>query len=218
LVQSGKRPPLLYRFLKIFFDLLYGPFAWTYDLVAWIVSLGRWKLWIYSVLPELDGPRVLELGHGPGHLQAALGKKGLQTFGIDLSPQMGRNAARRLHQQHSVPTLVRASGEHQPFKSNSFHQLVATFPTEYILNPKTLAEARRVLKKTGKMVILPVAWIAGGSLSDRGAAWLFRSTGQAREWNPTFGTVLRAAGFQVEEKRIKVKGSEVMLVIAQVKP
>lgn len=131
---------------------------------------------------------------------------------------MGRIAARRLQQQHSMPMLVRASGEHQPFKSNSFDQLVATFPTEYILQAQTLAEARRVLKSAGKLVILPVAWIMGGNIFDRAAAWLFRSTGQAREWNPTFGTMLRGARFVVEEKRIHVKGSEVMLVIAQVKP
>jgi ubiquinone/menaquinone biosynthesis C-methylase UbiE len=217
LVQPGKRTPL-YLFLKFFFDLLYGPFAWTYDLVAGLVSLGRWRAWIYCVLPELEGPDVLELGHGPGHLQLALSKKGRRTFGIDVSPQMGGIAARRGRREDSQPLLVRASGVHQAFKSKSFDQLVATFPTEHILHPQTLAEARRLLKPNGKFVILPVAWIIGGTLLDRAAAWLFRSTGQAREWNPTFGTALRAAGFDVEEKRVHVKGSEVMLVIAQVKP
>jgi ubiquinone/menaquinone biosynthesis C-methylase UbiE len=217
LFQSGKRPPF-YLFLKFFFDLLYGPFAWTYDLVAWMVSLGRWRTWIYSVLPELNGPRVLELGHGPGHLQVALGKKGLQSIGIDLSPQMGRNAARRLRKQNSPPLLVQASGKNQPFKNNSFDQIVATFPTEYILHPQTLAEARRVLKATGKLVILPVAWITGENLFDRAAAWLFRSTGQAREWKPAFRMALRAAGFDAEEKRVQIKGSEAMLVVAHLVP
>lgn len=75
-----------------------------------------------------------------------------------------------------------------------------------------------MLKPVGKMVILPVAWITGGGIFDRVAAWLFRSTGQAREWTPTFGTVLRAAGFAVEEKRMQINGSEVMLVIARAKP
>ncbi|NMC80811.1 MAG: hypothetical protein GYA59_15725, partial [Chloroflexi bacterium] len=39
--------------LKVFFDLLYHSFAWTYDGVAAVVSLGRWKGWVYSVIPFL---------------------------------------------------------------------------------------------------------------------------------------------------------------------
>ena len=57
--------------LRIFFQLLYHPFAWAYDLVAGLVSLGRWKSWVLCGLPLLAG-RVLEIGFGPGHLQAAL--------------------------------------------------------------------------------------------------------------------------------------------------
>ena len=56
---------LLTRFLGFFFHLLYHPFAWAYDLIAWTVSLGRWKDWVESVVPFIKGMRVLELGHGP---------------------------------------------------------------------------------------------------------------------------------------------------------
>ncbi len=58
--------------LRFFFRLLYHQFAFTYDLVAATVSLGRWKDWVLSVVPFIEGTRILEIGHGPGHLQRAL--------------------------------------------------------------------------------------------------------------------------------------------------
>ena len=114
-------PNVFTRFLRFFFYLIYEPFAWSYDLVAWVVSLGRWKNWVFSTLPELPGPRVLELGHGPGHLQLALNKKGVYVFGIDRSAPMGRIAHKRLHSGQIIPNLVRATAEHLPFPPDHPH-------------------------------------------------------------------------------------------------
>ena len=47
--------PLLERCLHLFFALLYGPMAWSYDLVADLVSIGRWKHWIGTVHPFIQG-------------------------------------------------------------------------------------------------------------------------------------------------------------------
>jgi ubiquinone/menaquinone biosynthesis C-methylase UbiE len=207
-------PNVFTRFLRFFFYLIYEPFAWSYDLVAWVVSLGRWKNWVFSTLPELPGPRVLELGHGPGHLQLALNKKGVYVFGIDRSAPMGRIAHKRLHSGQIIPNLVRATAEHLPFPPKIFDQLVATFPSEYIVQPATLAEANRALSRNGKLVILPVAWIRGNQIWDRAAAWLFRVTGQTPNWDSRLSEPLRRAGFLVEEKRIHQDNSEIMLITA----
>src|SRR5215208_4276905 len=83
-------------FLPFFFRLLYHQFAFTYDLVAAAVSFNRWKDWVMSVLPFIEGNRVLEIGHGPGHLQRALLSQNLFTVGIDESAQMGYLAKRNL--------------------------------------------------------------------------------------------------------------------------
>jgi ubiquinone/menaquinone biosynthesis C-methylase UbiE len=53
-----------------------GSFAWSYDLVAAVVSLGQWNHWVGSVLPYLPGVNILEIGHGPGHLQRLLKRFG----------------------------------------------------------------------------------------------------------------------------------------------
>ena len=209
-----------HRFLtflvRIFFFLLYHPFAWTYDLVAWLVSLGRWKSWVQTILPEISGPQVLELGHGPGHLQQTLREQGYIVYGIDRSKQMGRLASRRLRKvSGAAPPLTRAKAEDLPYRTGAFHDVVATFPSEYILSPATIASIRRVLAPRGKLLILPVAWITGERTLDRAAAWLFRATGQAGEWDSAFSNALTLFGFEVEEKRLKLGTSEVMLLIAK---
>ena len=74
--------------LGFFFRQLYNELACTYDLVAWVVSLGQWKAWGRTAIPHLPGKRVLELGHGPGHLLVAMAERGLTPVGLDLSLQV----------------------------------------------------------------------------------------------------------------------------------
>src|ERR1044071_1050250 len=83
-------------FMRFVFHLLYHPFAFAYDLVAATVSLGKWKDWVLCVVPFIEGTRVLEIGHGPGHLQRALLSRGFVAAGIDESAEMGRLAKRNL--------------------------------------------------------------------------------------------------------------------------
>lgn len=205
---------LLHLLLRVFFHLLYQPMAWSYDAIAWLVSLGRWRSWIDSALSQLPSEgRVLELGHGPGHLQVAMRKTGVAAFGLDVSAQMGHLAQRRLTAAGAVARLVRADGRRLPFRDGAFDGIVATFPTEYILQASTLSEARRTLGRAGRLVLLPVAWITGGSLLERAAAWLFRVTGEASEWDERFSAAIRTQGFAVEETRVQLPGSEVMLLV-----
>jgi ubiquinone/menaquinone biosynthesis C-methylase UbiE len=81
--------------LRPIYYLLYHQFAWAYDFVASLVSLGQWRDWVRTALPHLNG-RVLELGFGPGHLQVEMQKRGLIPFGVDESRFMARQASQRL--------------------------------------------------------------------------------------------------------------------------
>jgi ubiquinone/menaquinone biosynthesis C-methylase UbiE len=174
---------LLSFLLQAFFHLLYQQFAWAYDWVANFVSVGRWRQWITYIHQFIQGPNVLEIGHGPGYLQVSLAEKGLRIVGLDKSAQMGKiakhNFSHRFSRQDIFhPNLVRGCAEMLPFQSGQYETVVATFPTEYIFLPETLAEVYRVLCYSGKLVILLSARITGTGLMDRLALFLFRVTGQ----------------------------------------
>jgi ubiquinone/menaquinone biosynthesis C-methylase UbiE len=139
--------------LKFVYHLLYHSFAWSYDLVAAIVSLGKWNDWIREVIPFVAGKRVLEIGFGPGHLQVELIRRGYHVFGVDESRQMIRQATHRIKSMHLNPHIVRGLAQEIPFQE-CFDTVIATFPSEYIVEPKTIREIYRVLKPGGKLVVL----------------------------------------------------------------
>jgi ubiquinone/menaquinone biosynthesis C-methylase UbiE len=207
---------ILFLFRTIFY-LLYHQFAWTYDFVAAAVSLGRWKDWVQSALPYLDG-RILEIGYGPGHLQLSLHEKCLSVFGMDESRQMARQASRRLYKKGFPSNLSRGYAQHLPFPKNVFDTVVTTFPSEYIFDPQTLMEIRRVLVTGGKLIVVPMAWITGKRIHERLAAWLFRVTGEAPGRPGTISTAMRdrlvRAGFEVRSELIGMRSSQVLVVVA----
>jgi ubiquinone/menaquinone biosynthesis C-methylase UbiE len=174
-------PKLMVFLLNQFFDRLYHPFAFTYDLVAHLVSSGRWHQWVIETSRFIDQEPVLELGIGPGHFQQHLLTTGLGVSGIDESRQMIRIAAARI--QKELPgqkvRLTRCRAQNLPFSNGSFSTIVSTFPSSYIFETQTLQEIHRILKPTGKAIILISAWITGKSLPDRLTAFLFRVTGQS---------------------------------------
>lgn len=161
----------IYKFYLFLSRLLYHEFAWAYDLVAAFVSAGQWKSWVLSIAPDLSG-RVLELGHGPGHLQADLLARGVSAVGVDLSRQMSRQAARRLRSLN--PCLIRADARHLPLPNASFDVVAATFPSNYIFDPSTLAEISRVLAPSGRLIVLISAIIAPRNFSEWLSRWIFR--------------------------------------------
>ncbi|RJP55026.1 MAG: methyltransferase domain-containing protein [Anaerolineaceae bacterium] len=207
---------LITRFLDFFFQYLYHGLAFTYDLVAWIVSFGQWIEWTKTVIPHLHGPRVLELGHGPGHLQRIFLDLGLAAFGLDESSQMSHLAHRRLLQSgYAQPNLAGGLGQALPFATESFDSIVATFPAPYIAEARTLSEARRVLRNGGRLIVLPAAWP-----KNRLLRWLYRVTGES----PAEGVdilkekviaLLSRAGFEARVELLDLKSSELLLILAQ---
>ena len=86
--------PRLRRIRRLFFNHLYHGLAWSYDFVAAVVSLGHWNRGLKLPYRSLRGPRVLELGHGPGHLQTRLSMdETIVAVGLDEVPTNGKNCA-----------------------------------------------------------------------------------------------------------------------------
>ncbi len=209
------------RFLRFFFWHFYHGFAWTYDFVAAVVSIGRWNDWIRASIPYIRGPHILEIGHGPGHLQFALRRSRLGSIaGLDESSYMGDIARRRLVRSgYDNINLTRGLAQHLPFPSGAFDTVVSTFPAEYIFEQETLQEVRRVLRRDGRFVVLPAAWIVGRKTLDRLAAWLFRATDQVPRFPPVvmaeqLQALLQEAGFKSEFSTVAVRSSEVLVIVA----
>jgi ubiquinone/menaquinone biosynthesis C-methylase UbiE len=212
-------------FLRFFFRLLYHQFAFTYDLVAAAVSFNRWKDWVMSVVPFIEGNRVLEIGHGPGHLQRILLSRNLFTVGIDESAQMGslakHNLRRSLSSSHlphqlayTQTNLTRGVAQQLPFCNEAFDTVVATFPTDYITDPNTLAEIKRCLGDQGRLITLPAA-IPKNQFLD----WLFRATQQSPSEavdivETRFREPFVRAGFRTEIKILDVKSGTLLIVVA----
>jgi ubiquinone/menaquinone biosynthesis C-methylase UbiE len=199
------------NFMRVFFHLLYHPFAFTYDLVAAAASFGRWKNWIAEIIPFIEGTRILELGHGPGHLQRALRDLGFDSAALDESAQMGHLAKKRLGNRHQ---LTRGVAQSLPFMSDSFDSVVSTFPTEYIFDPRTLQSIKRVLRDKGKLIALPVAFPKSGFLK-----WLYKITGESPAaldeiMQNRFKQPFITAGFETELQIIEVKSSVLLIVVA----
>ncbi len=212
------QPPFYWPLVKFGFRLLYNEMAWTYDTVSWVVSLGEWRTWQRTVLRHLDvkpACRVLELAHGTANLQIDLRTAGLDSVAIDFSPAMGRIAHRKLTRNRIVPHLVRARAQAIPFPSNYFPAVVSTFPTEFIVDPATLAEVYRVLEPGGRLVFVPNAVLTGGGLAAQGLEVLYRATGQRPQGPLHIEGPFTDTGFRLTQVNESCRISAAQVVIAE---
>ncbi len=198
------------------FERLYREFAWTYDTVAAAVSGGLWRRWALATLPFLKG-RVLELGFGPGHLQLALAFGSHSACGLDASPQMIAIARRRLRRAGRPVRLAQGRAQQIPFAPAVFDTVLATFPAEYIADPRTHAEIRHVLAPGGRVVILPLAQL-DRSLYARLVDLAYRLTLQAPVLHKTPPAAQPTAGLQIgdtplEAHWIQVGPSQALVLV-----
>jgi ubiquinone/menaquinone biosynthesis C-methylase UbiE len=202
---------MLPRLLAIFFYHLYHSLAWSYDLVAWVVSMGRWNHWGQTVVDQvLPGP-ILEIGFGPGHLQQSFSDRGLFAVGLDESWQMARAAQKRNPSAH----LVRGLAEAPPFTSECFQNVVAVFPSPYIFKQQTAQQIARLLGSGGQLIIVLAARPIGPGLGDRFVRFLFRLTGETPAPSQDFSTTLsiyNQAGIQASIQWREHDQSELLLL------
>jgi ubiquinone/menaquinone biosynthesis C-methylase UbiE len=132
---------------------LYNEFAWAYDWVSWLVSLGHWWSWRKAALDYLIGPRVLEVGFGTGDLLIEMARQGWDVHGLELSPAMHRITARKMRRCGVWTPRARGLVQALPFPDGAFNSIVSTFPAGFIIQPPTWQEFGRVLVPGGRLVV-----------------------------------------------------------------
>ncbi len=163
------------------------------------------ELEIIAELVRLDrGGLYLDLGCSAGmytrRLAAKLGNRG-DVLGIDISPSMLKEAARRAHKIGVTPSLARADAGNLPFADASFDGTVCGGSLNEFGDPaRTLRERRRVLVPGGRVAIMGIlkARGTGGRRLQR-----LLSVGGVRFFEPEEVTsLLDHAGLEPEPLRI----------------
>ena len=205
------------RLISFGFRLLYNELAWTYDLVSWVTSQGLWRRWQGTALAYLPaGGRFLEVGFGPGHLLTAMARGGdrRQAVGLDLSHAMLRQAQRRMARQGLAVPLVRGRAQALPFAAGAFDAVVLTFPTPFVYERVWIEELARVLRGSGRLVVVEQAEFKGQGLLHRFLEWLYDITGQ-RGPAPDLPGRLEEAGLAARRENVAVDSTTVGLVLAE---
>lgn len=121
-------------------DTAEGPFNAYYERPAMTTLVG-----------EVEGRRVLELGCGTGPLTEWLVGGGAKVTACDVSPTMVDKARRRLGDRARL--LVADIAQPLPFPSASFDLVVASLVLHYVEDwAAVLAEMHRVLELSGAVV------------------------------------------------------------------
>jgi SAM-dependent methyltransferase len=116
--------------------------------------------WLNDVCPLAPHSRVLDIGCGGGRLVKALASRVELIVGVDISAEMIRIAEGRCRELTNV-RLEQASGQDlRGWSDSSFHLILAVDVFPYVVPMgheivhKYLAEARRVLKNRGTLIVL----------------------------------------------------------------
>ena len=127
--------------------------AKRYDLVNDLLSLGRTKAWrkaATKIIAPAPGMVILDLAAGPGSSSEPLFKAGATVFATDFSEGMlaqGRKARPYLN-------FSKADALNLPFEADTFDVVTISYGLRNTVDfGKALAEARRVTKPGGRLVV-----------------------------------------------------------------
>jgi len=137
---------------------LFARIAPLYDLWNTIISFGLHKIWRRQALQALEvlpGQMCLDVAAGTGAFSQALLRRGAYAVALDITPEMLQIARRR---NPALPVVL-ADALALPFSAATFDRIIIGFGLRHVKEdlPILLAELRRVLKPTGRCVVLELS-------------------------------------------------------------
>lgn len=129
---------------------VFNEIAEKYDqTIALINSLDDW---VYVKNLSLSRQKVLDIGCGSGHLLEVLSKYFDECYGIDNAEKMIELAEKN----NPDFKLICGNAEKLPYEDEYFDYVVTHTTFHHLNKEKATGEAKRVLKKGGKLVIVDV--------------------------------------------------------------
>ena len=190
-------------------DKEYSTYAKVYDVAVKLLPV--WKTWIKTVIPHIEGNRVLEASFGTGYLLMQYANN-YETYGIDFNNNMVEVAQENLSRKGVQATLQWAKVEELPYPENCFDTIVNTMAfTGYPNGKQAMSEFYRVLKEGGKLLIVDFDY---PSNRNRFGYWLTKSMESAGDTIRDISKILQEFSFEYTEEEIGGFGS-VHLYIAR---
>lgn len=184
----------------------------------------KWRALRREVLQDFDdvalflkripgGGVVADLGCGPGDLLAALEGKAHLSIGVDNSSKMLELASRRFLDTSQISLRI-GDLQHLPLKDREADIAILSLVLHHLEDPrKALAEAARVLKPTGKLLVLDFLSHDDESLRRRlNDRWLGFDSNLLERW-------LLESGFAIRERlTLPVNNEKNLIFFEVVKP
>ncbi|MSQ15498.1 MAG: class I SAM-dependent methyltransferase [Dehalococcoidia bacterium] len=182
---------------------------WLYPLSAWLVSVGEWRKWQRTLLAEVAGNRVLEIGCGRGWLLGDLLRESYSCIGLDLSPVMLKKAS----ESNPAAPFVLGDGRCLPFKGASFDTVVMCF-SGLCFTATALAEARRVLVPGGRLAVTELVSLTPKRPLEWCARFLWSLTETGKEL-PSAEALFEEAGLKASSYWVKLGFAEVQVTVGE---
>lgn len=171
---------------RSYFDELAGKFGRSY------VPGRSWQALAHTLITLLPAQTVADLGAGEGTLSQLLAKTAKKVIAVDNAPKMVEFGA-KLAKEHGFKNLEYRLGdiEEPPIDKGSVDLAVLSQALHHAIHPeRAVAEAYRILKKGGRLVILDLLSHRFERARELYADhWLGFSEVQLHQW-------LEAAGFK----------------------
>jgi SAM-dependent methyltransferase len=137
-----------------------APADWDQEEITW--GMTRTREAELSVLPDVAGKNVVELGCGTAYFAAWLKRRGARrVVGVDITPAQ-LETARRMEAEFGLGVeLVEANAEETGLPAASFDLVVSEFGASIWCDPnRWVPEAARLLRAGGELVFLRNATLA----------------------------------------------------------